>query len=103
MNKPIMITLVICLGIPFLLSFRSYQPRSFRRKAVIIGFIVMLIVASFLPRDSVISLAQNDNSSTADAAGNSGNTNEDSFPESATATNYLVCLKSGIMEVSREK
>lgn len=121
MNKPIMITLVICLGIPFLLSFRSYRPRSFRRKAVIIGFIVMLIVASSLPLDPAIALAQNDSSSTADAG---SITDEDPLPEntpsepveaiwyaaseidlsgytvvscadgSASATNYLVTQQS---------
>lgn len=47
---PIIITLAICLGIPFLLSFRVDEPRRFRRIAIPIGFIVMLIVTFYLPR-----------------------------------------------------
>lgn len=49
MNKPIVITIAICLGIPFLLSFRSSRPRTFRRKALLVGFSVMIFMVPKLP------------------------------------------------------
>lgn len=68
MVVPVIITLIICLGIPFFLSFKSDDPRRFRRKAVPIGFVVMLAATSFLPHDTGVSHANMDDGSAANAA-----------------------------------
>ena len=64
---PSIITFVICLGIPFLISFRVDEPRRFRRIAVLIGVVVMLVVALFLPHESEAAAANKDDSSVANA------------------------------------
>lgn len=51
-NTPAIIMIVICLGIPFIISFfqdNESERRRFRRKTLLIGFIVMCIIVRFLP------------------------------------------------------
>lgn len=54
MNKALLITIIVCLGVPFILSFKSQRSRTYRRWALAVGLCVMLAVALWLPPDSAI-------------------------------------------------
>jgi len=107
MNKAILISIIVCLGVPFLLSLRSQRPRTFRRRALAIGFCVMLAVALFLPPDKAISNPRGGNGNTEYLAGQGdmgGDTSATLYAASeidlssysvvgcaeAAATNYLI-------------
>lgn len=64
MNKALLITIIVCLGIPFILSFKSQRSRTFKRRALAIGFCVMLAVALLLPPDATISNPRGENTNT---------------------------------------
>lgn len=61
MNKPLLITAIICLGVPFILSLKSSRSRAYRRKAIAAGFCVMLGVAVFLPADTRLAASGGEN------------------------------------------
>ncbi len=54
MSKPIIITFIVCLGIPFLMSFKSSRSRTYRRRAMAIGLCVMCVVVPLLPSDEIV-------------------------------------------------
>ena len=64
MNKALLITIIICLGVPFILSFKSQRSRTFRRRALAIVFCIMLGGALFLPPDAAISNPRGENGNT---------------------------------------
>lgn len=64
MNKALLITIIVCLGVPFILSFKSQRSRTCRRRALAVGFCVMLAVALWLPPDVAISNPRGENVNT---------------------------------------
>ncbi|MDD6037416.1 MAG: hypothetical protein PUD20_01250 [bacterium] len=49
MNMPAVITMLICLGLPFVYAVLSHRDRAFKRKAVFVAFIAMLLIRGSLP------------------------------------------------------
>lgn len=61
MNKAALIVIIICLGIPFIISFKSKRSRRFRRWAIAVGFCVMFVAVCRISSSMDIADAMKEN------------------------------------------